>query len=149
MTSNYTICILECESSLIYFFSVFFASWRWMPVVCWRREWTLPRFLSALPKPSRTHLSMPKLSCSKAQQYQPTTFWQAPASLTNIPASSFPFHLAPLTWFTGSSISPRTPWRCQGEQMAWHITAHCGGYCTKNKVRARVFCSCLTVDRKH
>lgn len=89
-----------------------------MPVVCWRRGWTLLRCLTVLPKHFPTLLSTLTPSCSRVQLYRPTMFWLGPVSSTNTPVSSFPFRLAPSTWSTGSSISPRTPWRCPGEQMA-------------------------------
>lgn len=90
-----------------------------MPAACWRRGWTLPRCLTGLQKHFPTRLSTLKPSCSRVQLYRPTTFWPAPASSTNTPASCSLFHLAPSTWSTGSSISPRTRWRCPGEHMAW------------------------------
>lgn len=95
------------------------ASPRWMPAVCWRREWTPLRRSTVRLKRSPTPPSIPTPSCSRGQLCRPTTFWLGPVSSTNTPASSFPFRSAPSTWSTGSSISPRTPWRCPGEQMAW------------------------------
>lgn len=103
-----------------HFFSLFPSSNpRWMPAACWRRGWTLLPCSIALPKPFPTRPSMPRPSCSRARPCRPTTSWLAPASSTNTLASSSPSRLAPSTWSTGSSISPRTPWRCPGEQMAW------------------------------
>lgn len=107
-----------CEFPLTDSIYFLFASPRWMPVVCWRRGWTLPSCLTALQKHFPTHPSTRKPSCSRVQLYQPTMFWQEPASSTNTLASSSLCRLAPSTWSTGSSISPRTRWRCPGKQMA-------------------------------
>lgn len=92
-----------------------FVSPRWMPVVCWRRGWIQHRCLTVLQRHFPTHQSMLKPSCSRVRLYQLTMSWLAPASLTNTHASSSPSRLAPSTWSTGLSISPRTRWRCPGE----------------------------------
>lgn len=109
----------SCEFPLTDSISFLFVSPRWTPVVCWRRGWTLRRCLTDLQKHFPTHLSTPKPSCSRVQLYRLTMFWLGPASSTNTRASSSPCRLAPSTWSTGSSISPRTRWRCPGEQMTW------------------------------
>lgn len=90
-------------------------SWRWTPAPCSKNEWILRHCLIDLQKPSPTRPSTPRPSCSKAQPCRPTTFWPAPASSTSTRASSSRFLSAPSTWSTGSSIWPRTQWRCPGE----------------------------------